>query len=613
MTSSSTSRPVRILPEHLANLIAAGEVVERPASVLKELVENSLDAGAARITVEVAAAGRRLIRVVDDGAGMSPDDLLSSLERHATSKITSAEDLAAVASLGFRGEALPSIAAVSKMILRSRISGQEAGSQLRVAGGSLREVSEVGCPIGTIIEVRDLFYNTPARRKFLKSRATEAGHLGAAFLRMALARPDVTFRYRSDGKVLYDLPATTDLRVRVSALLGREAAAQMISLDQQHGPLRVRGLIGLPSLTRSAPDQVFTFINGRFVRDRVLLHAVYQGYRGLMPDNRRPVMALHIELDPATVDVNVHPAKVEVRFHQQKEVHDSLVQCLRRGLAAARGAAGEDHRQATDQPPAHGRTYTPTGPSPHAAAGYTPPPGPPLATQRSGPAVAAAPAAGMSPGPPTEEPRFSSETARPRALYTPTGELSYIGQLHGLYLLCSSPQGLVVVDQHAAHERLAYEELRRAMADGALPSQGLLAPRVLELTPREAAWAQRQAPVWQRLGLELASFGPTSWAVSAVPPFMAGTDPGPKVKDMLAEMAGAGVNIDTPEFLEQAMRSLACRGAIKKGQHISPEEARGLLAKLSKLDGPVTCPHGRPVFLTVDRSQLARAFKRSGP
>ncbi len=613
MITQPDHRPVRVLPDELANQIAAGEVVERPASVLKELVENALDAGARRITVEVAAAGRRLIRVVDDGHGMSPDDLLLSLERHATSKVASSTDLTTVTSLGFRGEALPAIAAVSKMLLRSRPAASETGSQVKVVGGSVRQVTEVGCPPGTVIEVRDLFYNTPARRKFLKSRATEAGHLGAAFLRLALARPDVNLRYRVDGKILYDLPATTDPAVRISALLGREAAGQMVPVDEQAGPLRVSGLLGLPSLSRAAPDQVFTFVNRRFVRDRVLLHAVYQGYRGLMPDNRRPVLAIYIDLDPAAVDVNVHPAKVEVRFHRQKDVHDALVQCLRRGLAAARPAPPGAGRRAA--PP---DVFEPTAPpsdttEPTATTPDSGPPRPPSAARRPGPATQAAPAAAIVAGPPSSPSEPSPGPAGPRPLYGPAGDLEYIGQLHGLYLLCSSPEGLVVVDQHAAHERLAYEDLCAATVRGDLPSQGLLTPRVLELTPREAAWAEVQAPVWQRLGLKLEPFGGTTWAVVAVPPFLAGMDCGPPVRDLLSEMAGAGVGIDTPEFLEQAMRSLACRGAIKKGQQLRPEEARRLVARLAVLDPPVTCPHGRPVFLTLERSQLARAFKRSGP
>ncbi|MBU2467125.1 MAG: DNA mismatch repair endonuclease MutL, partial [Proteobacteria bacterium] len=336
METSIPPKAIRLLPEEVANQIAAGEVVERPASVLKELVENSLDAGARRIGVEVAAGGRRLIRVVDDGAGMLPDDLLLALERHATSKVASAEDLTHISSLGFRGEALPSIAAVSRLLLRSRTVGAESGGQLRVEGGRVIAVEEVGCPVGTLVEARDLFFNTPARRKFLKSQATESGHLAGTLVRLALARPQVAFRYTVGQQVTYDLPAGQDLASRAASLLGRATAEAMVRLEEEEGFLRLEGLAGLPSLSRSAADQVYTFVNGRFVRDKVLLHAIYQAYRGLMPDGRRPVVVLHLSLDPELVDVNVHPAKTEVRFSRQQEVHQALAGALRRGLGRSR-------------------------------------------------------------------------------------------------------------------------------------------------------------------------------------------------------------------------------------------------------------------------------------
>lgn len=339
MSSPTPARPVRLLPDEVANQIAAGEVVERPASVLKELMENALDAGAGRVLAEVEAGGRRLIRVVDDGSGMTPDDLLLALERHATSKITSGDDLARVGTLGFRGEALPSIAAVSRLTLRSRAAGAESGSEVLVEGGSIRQVREVGCPVGTVVEVRDLFHNIPARRKFLKSAATESGHLGMAFLRLACSRPGVAMRYLTGGQSLYDLPASQDLAVRVAALLGRETAGHLVALEEESGPLRLTGLAGLPSLSRPNLDQVYTFVNGRFVRDRLLLHAVGQAYLGLLPEGRRPVVVLFIELDPGLLDVNVHPAKVEVRFAQAGQVHESLTRGLRLGLGRARAAA----------------------------------------------------------------------------------------------------------------------------------------------------------------------------------------------------------------------------------------------------------------------------------
>jgi len=595
METSFPPKAIRLLPEEVANQIAAGEVVERPASVLKELVENSLDAGARRIGVEVAAGGRRLIRVVDDGAGMLPDDLLLALERHATSKVASAEDLTHISSLGFRGEALPSIAAVSRLLLRSRTVGAESGGQLRVEGGRVIAVEEVGCPVGTLVEARDLFFNTPARRKFLKSQATESGHLAGTLVRLALARPQVAFRYTVGQQVTYDLPAGQDLASRAASLLGRATAEAMVRLEEEEGFLRLEGLAGLPSLSRSAADQVYTFVNGRFVRDKVLLHAIYQAYRGLMPDGRRPVVVLHLSLDPELVDVNVHPAKTEVRFSRQQEVHQALAGALRRGLGRSRVF------KPTHQPTVGGPA--PQRPHPQPERGpWTPP-------------RAAAPAGRVAePGPQAaraDQPALPAGSAnRMRPLYTKAEELTVIGQLHGLYVLCSSPQGLVLVDQHAAHERLTYERLKAGLAQGDLPRQGLLTPQTLELTPGESAWAGEQAGQWARLGLELEPFGGSTWAIRAVPPHLAGGDPRPAVRDLLSQMSASGLPVDTPEFVETALRSLACHGSVRQGQRLKPAELEELVDQICALHPPLTCPHGRPVMLLLTRHELDRSFRR---
>ncbi|MBI4799056.1 MAG: DNA mismatch repair endonuclease MutL [Desulfarculus sp.] len=617
MSSPIPSRPVRLLPDEVANQIAAGEVVERPASVLKELMENSLDAGAGRVQVEVRAGGRQFIRVLDDGHGLSP--LLMALERHATSKLTSSQDLTRVGTLGFRGEALPSVAAVSRLTLRSRTAGAESGSEVLVEAGSIRQVREVGCPVGTLVEVRDLFHNLPARRKFLKSPATESAHLAMAFLRLACSRPGVAMRYQAGGQTLYDLPATEDLAVRAAALLGREAVGQMVPIEEVSGPLRLGGLAGLPSLSRPCLDQVYTFVNGRHVRDRLLLHAVGQAFQGLMPEGRRPVLVLMIELDPGEVDVNVHPAKVEVRFAQAGLVHEALARGLRQALARGREAARPASTPAPDTVPdwINGDQEAPApaapglGPRPD-----LPPERPELPSQPPG--RVAAPWAGQAPAytpPPAPAPDSPAPTpeppARPLPLFGPAGELTVIGQLHGLYILCSSPQGLVIVDQHAAHERLTYQDLRQALARGALPRQGLLAPATLELTPQETAWAERQAADWLRLGLEINPFGGRTWSVSALPAHLAGLDPAPLVRGLLAELAAAGVPPQTPEFMEVGLRSLACRGSIKQGQRLSPAEMSDLVARLAALPPPLTCPHGRPVLLTLTRRDLARHFKRT--
>jgi len=605
MNAPASPSHVRVLPEAVANQIAAGEVVERPASVLKELVENSLDAGAGTVLVEVSGGGRRLVRVVDDGAGMTPDDLLLALERHATSKVLTTEDLGRVTTLGFRGEALPSIAAVSRFLLRSRPAGAETGSEVLVEGGVIKQVREVGCPPGTVAQVQDIFFNTPARRKFLKSQATEGGHLLATLTRLALARPLVAFRYRTGDKVLLDLPATQDLAVRAALLLGRETAGQMTRLEEGTGLLSLGGLAGLPSLSRNTYDQVYAFVNGRFVRDRIIMHAVAEAYRGLLPEGRRPVLVLHLEIDPALVDVNVHPAKTEVRFHRQQEVHDQLVEGLRRGLARSRtGVTAHSASSAQMLPP----------PLPRPAAPFarTAPDGPPrVCAPRPLPAESRPSwLGGVHPPYPSPEAEPPPLAPQARPLFTQAAELFVLGQLHGLYIICGSPEGLVIVDQHAAHERLTYESLKKALGQGTLASQGLLTPATLELTPQEALWAEAQAQDWRRLGLEMAPFGGNTWMVSAMPPVLSGRDPEVVVRDLLGELSAAGVSSQTPEFLEVALRSLACRASIKSGQHLSKDELTDLVARVAALPPPVTCPHGRPVFLTITRRELYRHFRR---
>ncbi len=599
MTEAPSPTSIRLLPENLANQIAAGEVVERPASVLKELIENALDAGAGRVQIEVAGGGKRLLRVVDDGVGMSGDDVFLALESHATSKLRTPEDLLAVATYGFRGEALASVAAVSRLRLRSRCQADATGSEVVAQAGQVRQVNRVGCPVGTLVEVRDLFFNTPARKKFLKSRATESAHLAEVLVRMALARPEVAFRYQSEGRMLHDLPASQNLLVRAAGLLGREAAGEMVELDQDAGGCHLGGLAGLPSLSRSGPDQIYTFVNGRFVRDKVLLHAVGQAYQGLLPGGRRPVAVLHITMDPAQVDVNVHPAKIEVRFRQQAQVHDGLVEALRRGLAASRlaAAAGAPRPQPHPAPARPGPSWAAAAPTPPRVAQPRPP-------------LSLAPEPRL-PDPLPEAPAGDFPPPRAQALFGPAGDLTVIGQLHGLYIICSSPQGLVIIDQHAAHERLAYEQLKAGLERGSVPRQGLLAPATLELSPQEHTWAERQAGQWGRLGLEMTPFGGRTWLVTTVPPLLLGQDPAPVVRDLLSDLAGTGVPAGTPEFMEVALRSLACRAAIKSGQRLGLQESQDLAARVAALPPPVTCPHGRPVMLTLGRAELARSFKRS--
>lgn len=610
MEQQSTHRPVRLLPDNVANQIAAGEVVERPASVLKELVENAIDAGASRIDVEVGGGGRALIKVVDDGQGMSQDDALMALERHATSKVVDAADLEHVGTLGFRGEAIPSIASVSRLSITTRRAQDDTGYRVVVHGGVIQEAVEVGCRIGTTVEMRDLFYNIPARRKFLKSQTTENSHLATALVRLALGWPEAAFRYTSGGKLLYDLPKVADPMARVAALLGRDTARSMLPLDIDAGPVRLTGLLGLPSISRSAADQVYTFVNGRFVRDRTLLHAVNQAYHGLMPRDRRPVVVLNVEIDPGQVDVNVHPAKVEVRFRRSGEVHDAVAMALRQGLTGRRG--GQEPEAAAEAPAAQTQYYDPPL-SPQAAPVEHHIPGGAV----SEPRIASWRDAANSPAPAESAPLFtpaepqtpvSSGLARP--MFGAADDLSVIGQLHGLYILCSAPDGLVIMDQHAAHERLTFERLKSQAEQGVAPSQGLLAPVTLELSPQEAMWAEKQAPAWANVGLEMNHFGGNTWAITALPAAASGADPAALVRDLLSEMTSSGLPVDRPEFVEAALVSLSCHGSIRQGQKLSMAELEELVRQAAALPPPVTCPHGRPVFLRISRRDLAKAFKR---
>ena len=630
---------INMLSEQTANRIAAGEVVERPASVLKELLENALDAGATRITIDIEGAGSTLIRVADNGHGMSRQDLALCLERHATSKLKEVEDLEKVLSLGFRGEALPSIASVSRFTIRSRLHDAENGFQVQVEGGNKGPISEAGSPPGTLVEVRDLFYNIPARRKFLKAPATESGHLAATLLRLALAWPQVGFSYRINDHNLYQLPPDSDLRTRIGVALGREALEHMVEVAEQAGPLNISGMAALPSLSRAGADQVYLFINRRFVRDKVLLHAITQAYSDIMPHNRKPVAVLHIGLDPALVDVNVHPAKAEVRFRDSSIIHQALRRSLRNSLSQSSAFAPHGSMMNAGEAAGAGNDLAPNGAdmislvSDSAAGGwdqnYSPQPrqgnygGAPrgYASSRAysvksawPPGLAGASAANATSGQDSADGYdltaiFGQKAdLKPQPMFKPVAEVRVLAQMHGLYILASSPAGLLIIDQHAAYERLNYEELKSALRDGVAPGQPLLKPLPLNLGPQEYALAVEAAPAWLRLGLELVVFGPATLAVQAVPAHWAGQDPAPLLQQLLAEVALA--EVDTPEFLEKSLSSMACKKSVLQGQHLSLPAMQDLLDRLFKLPPPLTCPHGRPVALGIDSRNLLRAFQR---
>ncbi|BDG60001.1 DNA mismatch repair endonuclease MutL [Caldinitratiruptor microaerophilus] len=614
---------IRVLDERTANQIAAGEVVERPASVVKELVENSLDAGARRITVEVAGGGRELIQVVDDGCGMGPDDARLALERHATSKIASAEDLRRIRTLGFRGEALPSIASVSRLVLRTRPRDRLEGTCVRVEGGGPPEVEACGCPPGTAVEVRDLFYNTPARLKFLKTDATELGRITEVVGRLALASPGVVFRLRAGPAELLTTPGTGDLLATVHAVLGREVARALVPVEWEGGGVRVWGYAGLPQLVRAGRAHQLFFVNGRSVTDRVLRFAFEEAYRNAIPEGRHPVAVLFVAVDPEEVDVNVHPAKAEVRFRNERAVRAAVYQAVREALAAHAGLA----------PRGFGSGY---GPAP----GPAPPPGAPSAAplQRAFPAFpsavrevaagaarpappAAAASADGGPGPdllsreeaeraalgypaPGQEPRTPADLIR---------SLRPLGQVHRTYIACDGPEGLYLVDQHAAHERVYFERVLRELESRPVAVQLLLFPATLELTPARWALWTSVADILRDAGIHAEPFGRQTLRITAIPDGVPEAHAVRLVADLLDRLAEEDLPSATVERRRRAVAALAaCRAAIKANDPLAPAEQQALLDALAACEHPGECPHGRPTLILVSRAELERRFGRRG-
>ncbi len=605
---------ITILPETLTNKIAAGEVVERPSSVIKELIENALDAGATDIGVEIAAGGRRLIRISDNGHGMSREDALLSLERHATSKIKSDSDLDAIHTLGFRGEALPSIASVSRFSLATREPDNQEGTEIVVEGGRVRDVKACGMAPGTVVTVEQLFFNIPARLKFLKSAETEAGHVGDAVARMAISRPGVAFTCISDGRELLRVQRG-DLRRRLVQALGREATADLHPVESEAGGIAVTGFISGPAVVRSTTAAMFTYINGRFVRDRVVQHAVMQAYRGVIDRGRYPVVALFIELPTGEVDVNVHPTKHEVRFRRQTAVHDALQAALEQVLARSPWLQ-QTQRQApapSAAPPtaqayreriaaaAQASLALPRGETP-----FHPLPGAAGSTGH-GPAFPT-PARPDVVGEPDEPFRPEGLPGEQRGYFS---SLTIIGQFHGEYILCQSGSELVVIDQHAAHERVAFQRLRQQHGSGGVESQRLLFPETLELSFSEAAVAQRFKEELSGIGFELEPFGGNTVMLAAVPRLTAGTDATRLVRDILADLGQIGASSAFRETLDDLLARIACHSVVRGVHPLDSRQIGELLRGMDETDFAASCPHGRPVCHTITLGELERIFKRT--
>jgi DNA mismatch repair protein MutL len=617
--------PIRPLPEQLINQIAAGEVVERPASVVKELVENALDAGATRIEIDLEEGGVRRIRVSDNGGGIAPDELALALTRHATSKITSLADLERVATMGFRGEALPSIASVSQFRIESRRPGDAHGHALNADGGRLGEVTPAAGPPGTRIHVHELFYNVPARRKFLKTARTELGHIQHWLDAIALTRFDVGFKLSHNGEVSRNYPPARDeagRMARLKQLFGADFLGSHRAIEVEQAGLTLTGWIGLPVLARAQADQQYFYVNARPVRDRLVAHAVKQAFADVLHGGRHPVYALYLTLDPARVDVNVHPAKHEVRFRDGRLVHDFLYRSLHEALAGAR--AGEGAGLAAALPEALKTTAAapPEWPTRTAAlplstgggySSYGPPrePTPRAATVeelRMLYASAAEPA-----GDPTRSGAAALRPTPPMPSPEPGGvpPLGYaLAQLHGIFVLAENAQGLVIVDAHAAHERITYEALKAALDQGPVQQQRLLLPPTISVSEREADAVEAAEAALAAIGFELTRSGPESVRVQAVPVLLADLDIVALVRDLIADLVLYGSSERITAERNAVLSTMACHGSVRANRKLGLSEMNALLRQMEQTERSGQCNHGRPTWVQLTRSDLDRLFLR---
>lgn len=655
-----TRRPIRDLPDELISQIAAGEVVERPASVVRELVDNALDAGATQITVRLLAGGVRLIAVEDDGLGIPPEELPVALRRHATSKITNLHDLETVATMGFRGEALAAISSVSEMALLSRPPTQASAFLLDARSGELRPAARSQ---GTTVEVKELFFSTPARRKFLKTDATELAHCIESVRRHALARPDVGFAIWHEGKLVEQWRATfvpgegnpqDALARRLSDVLGEDFVTQSVAVQHRVGPVTVTGRAGLPDAARSRPDHQYCYVNGRFVRDKVLTHAARAAYEDVLHGHKQPIYALYVEIDPARVDVNVHPTKIEVRFRDSREVHQAVRHAVENALAAPRAAlaaaqaaqaagasaATAPHPQGLEQkqPVApmwqaqaamkfedrghrvqdlqalwSPREITPSVPD--AALGG-------LWAPSAKPAGVASAEAGPSAAAPTPNAANSAvdDATRAEAMVWPeqrgdnasTWPLGRaVAQLHGVYILAENAQGMVVVDMHAAHERIVYERLKSQVDSGArIASQPLLIPATFAATPQEVATAEESAEVLALLGMEVVPFSPKTLAVRAVPTTLAQGNPVELARSVLAELAAHDATTVVQRARNEILATMACHGAVRANRKLTLDEMNALLRQMETTDRSDQCNHGRPTWRQLTMKELDGLFLR---
>ena len=613
---------IRLLSETVASQVAAGEVVERPASVVKELIENSLDAGAQKIDIIIRRGGISLVRVIDDGCGMDRDDALLSLERHATSKIRSAADLQAVATLGFRGEALPSIASVSRFRLTTRETDAIAGTEIIINGGKLEVVRDGGEAPGTQVEVRSLFYNLPARRKFLRSENTESRNIEHQIHLQAIGHPQIAFSLLRDDRVLFRVPAAATLSDRIRDLYGAELLERLVEVNGTPSrKSRISGFIGQAGLSRQTKAQQLIFVNGRAIESSLITAAVREGYHTALMKGQYPVTFVFLELDPATVDVNVHPAKREVRFRDPSGVREEIVRCIQGTLQGGRAEWQEKFRApVSSQTTVAGKaapdlTLRPEVSAPEESHRELPH----LTPATTHPvAVGVAVAGGDLSAVASAKADDSGGVVKPHQTPSPVPakrdgnqhQFQIIGVLSKLYVLMENADGLVLVDQHAAHERILFEELRRRMEEQGVPSQKLLLPQTFDVPPRDADWIERNLSILQKMGIGIESFGPDTFKIDSVPSFLNVSDPAQFMRKVIDDLKSAGNSASAMRLGEEMIAKSVCRHAVKANDPLRYPEVEKLIRDLLDCDLPYCCPHGRPTMIQISLAELEKKFGR---
>lgn len=594
---------INLLPENLINQIAAGEVVERPASVVKELIENSIDAGASHIVVDIEDGGRKLIRVSDNGCGMTGEDALLSLQRHATSKIENIGDLFNISTLGFRGEALPSIASVSRLKLTTIPKGSIGGTSVRIDGGKEIEVKDFGGPVGTTVEVRDLFFNTPARLKFMKSNTTELGHITATVTRFAISYPSIRLKYSTSGSQIYDLPPSKDLLSRICMVI-KEGEDNFLDVSL-NSAIRVSGYVSGPEINRPTQREAYIFVNGRFARDRVVLRALMDAYRTLMERDRYPLAFLFIDIDPASVDVNVHPAKTEVRFRNADEIHRAVYAAVSEALKGWTEkkfkVQSSEFKVGTygDTPSRYYQDRVSEAIERYAANQEA-------ATQGSPIHSPTLPLKGRE----FYNPRHHEEGQGEGGIGAFFSSLDVIGRVGGTYIICSRRNDLCLIDQHAAHERIAFERLKKGYGESRAESQALLIPETIDLPSSEGLLMREYLEPLCKSGLEIEDFGGDTFVIKSVPAVLSRKDIRGLVRDVADELAHTGRSKGVGELMDRLFSRMACHRAVEGGDYMDPMEIKTLLKDLDSIDFSSNCPHGRPVFVMISQAEIEKMFGR---